>query len=95
MKKFIIVLTAMAVMSVMVGCASITVPVAATTNPVGSKVGKASGVVLFFNLMGKADVSIQEAAKNGGITQISTVDTGSIRWFGGLFTSYHTTVTGE
>ena len=94
MKKFIIVLAAMAAMSVMVSCVSVTQPVAATTNPVGSKVGKANGTVLFYAI-GKADVSIQEAAKNGGITQISTVDTGVIRWFGGVVTIYHTTVTGE
>lgn len=39
--------------------------VAVTDNPVGSKEGKASGY--------KGGVSIGDAAKNGGITEIGTV----------------------
>jgi len=58
----------------MVSSCALTMPVNATSNPVGNKVGsaKATGYlgILFFN----ADASIQTAAKNGGITEISTVD---------------------
>lgn len=73
---------------------SLTLPVNATSNPVGSKVGtaKATGYlgVLFFN----ADASIKSAAKNGGITKISTVDIkqGNIL---NLIVTYETIVTGE
>lgn len=79
--------------SVMSGCA-LTMPVNATSNPVGTKVGvaKATGYlgVLFFN----QDASIKKAAENGGITRISTVDvkTSSILF---LVVTYETTVTGE
>ena len=78
----------------MMSSCSLTLPVSATSNPVGTKVGtaKATGYlgVLFFN----ADASIQRAAKNGGITRISTVDikSGTIL---GLIVTYETIVTGE
>jgi len=78
----------------MISSCSLTLPVAATSNAVGSKVGtsKATGYlgVLFFN----ADASIRTAAKNGGITKISTVDVkaGSIL---GIIVTYETIVTGE
>ena len=53
---------------------SLTLPVSATGNKVGSKVGtaKASGYMGMIYM--DADASIQTAAKNGGITKISTVD---------------------
>lgn len=83
----------LAVATLMSSC-SLTLPVNATSNPVGSKVGaaKATGYlgILFFD----ADASIRTAAKNGGITKISTVDVkyGSIL---GLIVTYETIVTGE
>ncbi len=73
---------------------SLTLPVNATSNKVGSKVGtaKATGYlgVLFFG----QDASIQTAAKNGGIKKISTVDIKQNNLFG-LVVSYETIVTGE
>ncbi len=48
-------------------------PVAATSNPVGNKVGVATSVSVL-NLFGKDDLGINTAAKNGGITRISHVD---------------------
>lgn len=79
--------------AVMSSC-SLTLPVAATSNSVGQKVGtaKATGVfhILFFN----ADASIQTAAKNGGIAKISTVDVKHNNFLG-IVTSYETIVTGE
>jgi len=73
---------------------SVTMPVNATSNPMGSKVGRAKATgylgVLFFN----ADASIRSAAKNGGISKISSVD---IKYSNvlNLIVSYETIVTGE
>lgn len=71
-----------------------TLPVTATANAVGSKVGtaKATGYlgILFFD----ADASIQTAAKNAGITKISTVDIKTTSVLN-LIVTYETIVTGE
>lgn len=73
---------------------ALTLPVNATSNSVGGKVGraKAEGYLgfLFFN----QDASIRSAAKNGGITKISTVDIKSTSILG-LYVTYETIVTGE
>ena len=73
MKNFKMILAGLAMVVFMASC-SVTLPVNATSNPVGDKVGtaKATGYlgILFFD----QDASIQAAANNGGITQISTVD---------------------
>jgi hypothetical protein len=75
------------------GCA-LTLPVNATSNPVGSKVGTSSATgylgFLFFN----QDASIRAAAKNGGITKISTVDIKQSNVLNIIIT-YETIVTGE
>jgi hypothetical protein len=52
---------------------SLTTPIAATSNPIGTKMGKSSGYCIV-GICLKADASIMTAAKNGGITKISTVD---------------------
>lgn len=82
-----------AVVAMLASC-SLTLPVDATSNPVGTKVGtaKATGYlgILFFD----ADASIQTAAKNGGITKISTVDIKSTSILN-LIVTYETIVTGE
>jgi len=73
---------------------SLTVPVAATSNAIGKKVGTAVATgylgVLFLN----QDASIRTAAKNGGITKISTVDVKKTSLLG-IIVTYETTVTGE
>jgi hypothetical protein len=73
---------------------SITGPVAATSNPVGSKVGTSKATVYLGVLAFGQDCSILSAAKAGGITKISTVDlkTSNILY---LITTYETIVTGE
>jgi len=92
-KKIKTIAALVAVVAMLASC-SLTLPVNATSNPVGSKVGtsKATGYlgVLFFN----ADASIRTAAKNGGITKISTVDVkqGNVL---GIIVTYETIVTGE
>ena len=93
MKKLFVV-CALAGLIVLAGCTSIS-PVTATSNPVGSKVGEASGSYLFsiFPMSG-ADYSIKAAAENGGITTISTVDIKRTDYFG-FWATYTTIVTGE
>ena len=78
----------------MVSSCALTMPINATSNPVGNKVGsaKATGFlgILFFN----ADASIQTAAKNGGITEISTVDVKTTNILNIILT-HETIVTGK
>jgi hypothetical protein len=73
---------------------AITFPVNATSNPIGPKVGSAKAVgylgVIFIN----QDASIQAAARNGGITRISTVDIKHTNILN-LVVTYETIVTGE
>lgn len=73
MKKFFKLGAACTLAFLAVSCAS-TRPIAATSNPVGNKVGvvKATKVLSIFG--GKDDVGINSAAKNGGITRISHID---------------------
>lgn len=80
-------------MLVLTSC-SITLPVSATSNALGSKQGKASGTCFFYQLCFGADASVQQAARNGGITKISTVDlqTKSVL---GIIVTYTCIVTGE
>jgi len=80
--------------AVMLASCSITVPVNATSNPVGSKVGKSSGNCFLAFLCFGVDASIQTAAKNGGISKISTVDYTNKNILGIIIT-HETTVTGE
>lgn len=53
---------------------SVTVPLAATSNPVGNKCGEASYKYTIFGGKRNADIGIEKAAKNAGITKISHVD---------------------
>ena len=95
MKKTFYLLAAVVAACVVMGCATVNAPVSATSNTIGSKVGQATGTVYLGFLWGNADVGIQAAAKNGGITKISTVDTQTQTVLGGLIINYTTTVTGE
>ena len=69
-------------------------PVTATSNPVGSKVGTAKATTYFYFIAFNQDASIQTAAKNGGIKKISTVDmkTGNVL---NIIWTFETIVTGE
>lgn len=93
MKK-IAILSALVALLLLAGCTTV-VPVTATSNPVGSKVGEATGSLLFgfIPLGSKLDMSIQTAAKNGGITTISTVDEKVVDYF--FIAKVSTVVTGE
>ena len=73
---------------------ALTLPVNATSNPVGSKVGTATATGYLGFLFFDQDASIQTAAKNGGITQISTVDIKSTSILN-IVVTYETIVTGN
>lgn len=78
----------------MLASCSLTLPVAATSNPVGSKVGTATATGFFGILFFGADASIQTAAKNGNISKISTVDIKATNVLN-ILTNYECIVTGE
>ncbi len=74
---------------------SVTVPVTATSNPVGSKVGIAKATQTLGFFLDGGDLSIQTAAKNGGIKKISTVDFKRTLVFLYAVQNFETIVTGE
>lgn len=96
MRKFrnFVLGAAIAGAALMSSCA-ITVPVAATSNPVGSKVGSAKSTQVLGFFPDGGDLSIKTAAKNGGISKISTVDFKHSLIFLFLVQRYETIVTGE
>jgi hypothetical protein len=94
MKKFLSRAVAVIAVVAFLSSCSLTLPVNATSNSVGSKVGTAQAKgylgILFFD----QDASIQRAAKNGGISKISTVDIKSTSILN-IVVTYETIVTGE
>ncbi len=96
MKKLFAAIAIASVLSLSLpSCSTAVVPIAATSNPVGNKCGKAkySRVLWFFG--GKADGGINKAAKTGGITHISHVDRVTKHYFFGIYSVYTTNVYGE
>lgn len=93
MKTVLKVVAILLVVTALSACYTIDGPVAATSNPVGTKVGEASGVI-YLGMFGNVEAGIRDAAKNGGITEISTVDF-RINNLLGLITTFTTTVTGK
>jgi hypothetical protein len=88
-----IALMFIAVAALFLTSCKMTMPLTATSNPVGNKVGTAKATIiigLFFN----QDASIKKAAKAGGISKISTVDVKYTNILG-IIQSYETIVTGE
>lgn len=65
-----------------------------TSGKVSTKEGVAKKLVIL-GIYLKADLSIATAAKNGGITKISTVVYGMRAPLGPLYQKYYTKVTGE
>ena len=90
MKKVLLTFSA----ALMLSSCALTLPVTATSNEVGSKVGmsKATGFlnVLWFD----QDASVQKAAKQAGITKISTVDLKQTNMLG-IIQTYECIVTGN
>lgn len=91
-KRIISIAFVAAMVLALSGCFTIDAPVNATSNPVGSKVGEASGSLIFG--IGTVDASIREAAANGGISEISTVDL-EVQNILNVYQKITTTVTGE
>jgi hypothetical protein len=93
MKK--IKLMCLVVITAFFASCEMTQPIAATSNPVGSKTGtsKAFGILLFPPFIGAGNAGIEKAAKSAGITKISTVDY-TINWFI-LWRTWTCKVTGE
>jgi len=94
MKKLIKNIAMVSALALMTSC-SISGPLILTDNAGGAsaKKGEASYKVIFGFRPINVDISIATAAKNGGITKVSTVDQ-KIR--AGIFTTTYTTVvTGE
>ena len=92
MKKVNSIIGMLLVAFVLSSC-SLTLPVTATSNPLGKKVGIATAKG-YFGLFFNADASIRQAARNGKITKISTVDIKQ-GTFWGIVVTYQTIVTGE
>lgn len=93
MRKLRNILSVVAASALLASC-SITVPVTATSNEVGSKTGTSKGTCFLHVLCFDVDASIQTAARNGGITKISTVDFRK-KDILGIVVTYETIVTGE
>ncbi len=94
MKKNLALFASALFIALTLSACSMTMPVAVSSNPVGSKVGKASGNTFFYTLAFGTDFSIQKAAKSAGITKISTVDV-QLNDILGIYQTYTVIVTGE
>lgn len=89
-------IAAIAVCALVSSCATISNPVAATGNPVGTKCGVAKSTVYLGLWSSKgAENGIDKAAKDAGITKISHVDTYQKNYFFGIVTEQITKVYGE
>jgi hypothetical protein len=84
---------ALAAAGLLTSC-SVTTPVNATSNAVGSKVGSSKTTSIFGLFFDGGDASIRTAAKKGGISKISTVDFKQTNYLM-VVGMYETIVTGE
>jgi hypothetical protein len=74
MKKAALSIVGLLLITMMASCATYTAPITATGLPMGTKTGEASGVLYFWIFGDDSDANIAQAAKNGRITKISSVD---------------------
>ena len=92
-KKLRTFIALLAIAGIMSSC-SVTLPVTATGNEIGDKVGTSQAFGLFDGVLWvEGDASITTAAENGGISKISTIDQKTTIIMG--LTWYETIVTGE
>ena len=92
MKKFLGALIAILTLGLAVSCTT-SHPVAIDGN-IGSKRGESTGqIICGLIFLGKGD--ILDAAQNGGITHVSTVDVRQTVILGGLYVKSTTIVSGE
>lgn len=89
-------LAAVAACALFTSCATISTPVTATTNPVGSKCGVSESTIVFylFSIKGEEN-GIEKAAKSAGITKISHVDSYTTNYIGGIVQKQTIKVYGE
>ena len=93
MKK-IIILSSVIASALLSSCtSSTTVPFSVTDNAIGTKVGSAKVKCIFGFCPANMNVGAGQAAKNGGISKIATVDYKVTSNF--IKTTYETIVTGE
>lgn len=95
MKKVSIVLLVVLIGLFAMSCATYTMPISATSNEMGSKVGVATGQTFLGYFGADTETGIQQAAANGGITKISSVDFSFNVGILGFVQTYTCTVTGE
>ena len=97
MKLTLKALAAVAVCALVSSCATISRPVTATTNPLGSKCGVAKSTLYLGGLWSSkgAENGIDKAAKEAGITKISHVDSYTKTYFFGIVAEQITKVYGE
>ena len=75
MKKILKATIGLACVAGLLSSCAVTLPVAVTNNPIGSKTGISKSVILFGGIYLNGNYSVAEAAKNGKIKGgISTVD---------------------
>lgn len=86
------IIAAFAFAAMCVSCQT-TTPITATSNPVGNKCGEASATRYLHVFGGSANIGINAAAKNAGITKISHVDYVIVDY--GVITKFTTRVYGE
>lgn len=96
MKKTIKFMAAAVCCALMASCATISVPVSATSNPVGTKCGEAKSTIYFGLWSSKGQENgIDKAAKKAGITKISHVDSYTTNYLLGIVQQQVTKVYGE
>jgi hypothetical protein len=97
MKLTLKALAAVAVCALVSSCATISNPVTATTNPLGSKCGIAKSTLYLGGLWSSkgGENGIDKAAKSAGITKISHVDSYTKNYFFGLVIEQTTKAYGE
>ena len=88
--------TAVVICALVSSCVTISNPVTATTNPLGSKCGVTKSTVYLGLWSSKgAENGIDQAAKSAGITKISHVDSYVKSYFFGIVEEQITKVYGE
>jgi hypothetical protein len=97
MKKTFKTLAVVAACALASSCATISTPVTATTNPLGSKCGEAKSTLYLGGLWSSkgAENGIDKAAKSAGITKISHVDSYTKTYCLGIVIEQITKVYGE
>ncbi|WP_298769459.1 TRL-like family protein [uncultured Fibrobacter sp.] len=105
MKKAILLASAIASAAALSGCAvaaapltgviytDMDYPITATATEQGSKTGEASATSIL-GIIATGNASVAEAAKNGGITKVKTVDVKATSIIG-IYAKYTVVVTGE